>query len=160
MQRITPSTISVFSSLRSFPTRASFRAAASRQPLIARALSTTTPKMSLSSAAYLDAIKVRRTVYALNKDLPVEAQRVQDIAAEALQHVPSSFNSQSNRLVVLLGAEHDRLWDITTETLRAIVPADKWEPTGKKMAMFKAAAGTVRFPPAPERGHYGDGMVG
>lgn len=94
---------------------------------------------------FLALIKNRRTYYPLNKELTVSAERVQEIVREALQHVPSSFNSQSNRAVVLLGAEHDRFWDITAEVLRGIVPADQWEPTGNKMAMFRAAAGTVLF---------------
>lgn len=99
----------------------------------------------LSADAFLSLIKNRRTIYPLNKELGLAPARVQEIVKEALQHVPSSFNSQSNRAVVLFGAEHDRFWDITAETLRAIVPADQWEGTGKRMAMFRAAAGTVLF---------------
>ncbi|KAL2025159.1 hypothetical protein VTK56DRAFT_161 [Thermocarpiscus australiensis] len=103
---------------------------------------TTTP----NADTFLSLIKNRRTIYALNKDLSsVAPARVQELVQEALQHVPSSFNSQSNRAVVLFGAEHDRFWDLTTEILRAIVPADQWESTGGRMAMFKGAAGTVLF---------------
>lgn len=109
---------------------------------------TTRTMATTASTAYLDALKARRTIYALNKDLgAVPAARVQAIASEALQHVPSSFNSQSNRVVVLLGAEHDKFWDITSSILKAIVPEASWEATGGKMAMFKAAAGSVCFPP-------------
>lgn len=112
-----------------------------RTPITTRTMATTA-----ASTAYLDALKARRTIYALNKDLgAVPAARVQAIASEALQHVPSSFNSQSNRVVVLLGAEHDKFWDITTSILKAIVPEASWEATGGKMAMFKAAAGSVCF---------------
>jgi len=112
-------------------------------------ITTATRKMATTttaSTAYLDALKARRTIYALNKDLgAVPAARVQTIASEALQHVPSSFNSQSNRVVVLLGAEHDKFWDITTSILKAIVPEAGWKATGGKMAMFKGAAGSVCF---------------
>ncbi len=94
---------------------------------------------------FLSLITARRSIYPLNKELPIPNSRVEAIIGEALQQVPSSFNSQSNRAVVLLGAEHDKLWDITTEILKAIVPADAWEATGNKMAMFKAAAGTALF---------------
>jgi len=94
---------------------------------------------------FLKTIASRRTYYALNNNLPISTGRVQEIVSEAIRHVPSSFNSQSNRAVVLFGAEHDKLWDITTETLKAIVPEDKWEPTANKMAMFKAGAGTILF---------------
>lgn len=94
---------------------------------------------------FLSLITARRSIYPLTKTLPIPTARIEAIIGEALQQVPSSFNSQSNRAVVLLGAEHDKLWDLTAETLRAIVPADAWEATGNKMAMFKAAGGTALF---------------
>lgn len=87
----------------------------------------------------------RRSIYVLNKDLPVSAQEVADIVKHAVLHTPSSFNSQSTRVVVLFGTEHDKLWQFAENALRAIVPADKFEPTAQKLALFKAAAGTVLF---------------
>ena len=91
--------------------------------------------------AYQDVQKVaekRRTIYALNKNLPLPAAEVAKIIEHAVLHTPSSFNSQSTRVVVLFGAEHEKLWQITEDALRAIVPADKFEPTAQKLAMFKA----------------------
>ncbi|CCC09978.1 hypothetical protein SMACR_02558 [Sordaria macrospora] len=109
----------------------------------------TSSKMSstqISANAVLDLIKQRRTYYPLSKDLgSLTVERINEIVKEALQHVPSSFNSQSNRVVVLFGAEHEKLWDITTETLKAIVPEDNWASTAGRMAMFKGAAGTILF---------------
>ena len=98
--------------------------------------------------AYQDVQKVaekRRTIYALNKNLPLPAAEVAKIIEHAVLHTPSSFNSQSTRVVVLFGAEHEKLWDLTTEALRAIVPAENFAPTEQKLAMFKAAAGSVLF---------------
>ena len=106
----------------------------------------TTP---INSQAVLDLIKARRTYYPLSKDLTISKERIQEIVKDATTHVPSSFNAQSNRVVVLFGEEHERLWDIASEILKAIVPADQWEGTAGKMAMFKAAAGTVSIPPLP-----------
>jgi predicted oxidoreductase (fatty acid repression mutant protein) len=97
------------------------------------------------ASQFLKTITSRRTYYALSKNLPISNDRVQEVVSEAIRHVPSSFNSQSNRVVVLFGAEHDKLWDITTETLKDIVPGEKWTPTANKMAMFKAGAGTILF---------------
>jgi predicted oxidoreductase (fatty acid repression mutant protein) len=107
--------------------------------------STTTPPATANADTFLELIKARRSFYPLNKDLPISTSRVQTIVAEALQHIPSSFNSQSNRAVVLFGAEHDKLWDITSDVLKAIVAADQFEATAKKISMFKGAAGTVLF---------------
>ncbi|KAF4984936.1 hypothetical protein FDECE_16965 [Fusarium decemcellulare] len=90
-------------------------------------------------------VRTRRTYYALNKQITVSPQRIDHIVKESLLHVPSSFNSQSTRVVVLHGAAHDKLWDIVTSVLKAKVPEAKWEPTGRKMAMFKNGAGTIMF---------------
>lgn len=95
--------------------------------------------------AFLALAKTRRTIYQLNKTLPVSTSRIQEIIAQTTLHTPSSFNSQSNRLLVLFGADHDKLWDMTTATLKTIVPEANWQSTADRMAMFKAAAGTVLF---------------
>lgn len=57
-----------------------------------------------------DAVQQRRTIYALNKKSPVPDQRIEDLTRQAIKDVPSSFNSQSARLVVLLKDEHDKFW--------------------------------------------------
>lgn len=94
---------------------------------------------------FYTAVKERRSIYALSKQSPISDARIQEIVEEAVLHIPTSFNSQTTRAVVLVGAAHDKLWDITTETLRAVVPADAFEPTQQKMDMFKAAYGSVLF---------------
>ncbi|GKT95044.1 nitroreductase [Colletotrichum tofieldiae] len=77
--------------------------------------------------------------------LSANAERVDEIVKEALRHVPSSFNSQSNRVVVLHGAEHEKFWDITSNVLKAIVTPEQWESTSGKLNLFKGAAGSVLF---------------
>lgn len=91
------------------------------------------------------AAELRRSVYALGKDLPLSNDQVNQIVEHALLHTPSAFNSQSTRLVVLHGAEHEKLWDLAIEELRKIVPADSFAATESKLNMFKAAAGSVLF---------------
>lgn len=97
------------------------------------------------ATAFLQALSVRRSHYVLTKNLPASLTkpRLEDIVTETIRITPTSFNSQSSRAVLLLGAEHEKLWDITRDTLKGIVPAESWEPTGKKMDMFRGAAGTV-----------------
>lgn len=89
--------------------------------------------------------ETRRSVYALNKDLPIAASEVAQIVEHAIKYTPSSFNSQSTRAVVLFGAEHEKLWGIAINELRKIVPAENFQPTEDKLNMFKAAAGSVLF---------------
>ncbi|KAI0007728.1 Nitroreductase [Xylariaceae sp. FL0662B] len=99
----------------------------------------------VNADSFLENIKARRTYYVLNKELAISKERIQEIVKESILQVPSSFNSQSNRILVLFGAEHDKFWDFTTEILKPIVPADAWQSTANRMAMFKAGAGTILF---------------
>ncbi len=91
------------------------------------------------------AAETRRSVYALNRSLPLPAAEVSAIIEHAVRHTPSAFNSQSTRLLVLFGAEHEKLWGIAENALRAVVPAENFAPTAEKLAGFRAAAGTILF---------------
>jgi len=97
------------------------------------------------SNSYIDALKKRRTQYALGKSLPISKDATAELIREAIKHSPSSFNSQSSRAVILFGAESDKLWDIVKEELRKIVPADAFGDTEAKINSFAAGAGTVLF---------------
>ncbi|MDQ8736824.1 nitroreductase family protein [Paenibacillus sp. LHD-38] len=99
----------------------------------------------MTSQAFLEAVKTRRTIYGISKESVISDEKIVEIVQDAVLHTPSAFNSQSARVVVLLGENHDKLWDITTNTLRAIVPADQFEPTEQKMGAFKSGYGTVLF---------------
>ncbi|WP_426138333.1 nitroreductase family protein [Psychrobacter sp. TWR1-1-1] len=102
--------------------------------------------MSKESLATLQqAFDERRSIYALGNELPVEPQAIVNMAERALLHTPSAFNSQSSRLVVLFGAEHQKLWDIAEEKLRAAVGDGDFSGTKQKLDGFRASAGTVLF---------------
>jgi hypothetical protein len=90
-------------------------------------------------------IENRRSIYALDKASPVSEEEIRSIVEHAVKFVPSAFNSQSSRVVILFGAQHDRLWDITRETLRKLVPEDSFAKTNEKMDAFQNAFGTVLF---------------
>ena len=61
-----------------------------------------------STKTFLDAVKDRRTIYQLNKQAPKSDKEIVDIVNQVVLHVPSSFNSQSTRVVVLLNQEHEK----------------------------------------------------
>ncbi|WP_296403420.1 nitroreductase family protein [Psychrobacter sp.] len=90
--------------------------------------------------------ETRRSIYALNDQIPVDKQQVVSLVEHAILHTPSAFNSQSTRLVVLFGEDHKKLWQITEDALRKIVNDDeKFKSTAEKLEGFKAGAGTVLF---------------
>lgn len=45
------------------------------------------------SDAFLSSIKNRRTIYALDKQLPVSQEKIVELVKEAVSHNPSAFNS-------------------------------------------------------------------
>lgn len=94
---------------------------------------------------FLTALKDRRTFYGIGKDVSITDTRIQEIINESVQHAPSAFNSQSARVVVLLGSQHDQLWEIAKEALRKVVPADKFAPTEEKINSFRNGYGSVLF---------------
>jgi predicted oxidoreductase (fatty acid repression mutant protein) len=95
--------------------------------------------------AYINAIKSRRSQYALGKELPLPQQDVTTLIQEAIRSSPSAFNSQSSRAVILYGAQSDKFWGFVTEALRKIVPADAFAATQARLDGFAAGAGTVLF---------------
>lgn len=98
----------------------------------------------MGSEAYLAAVKARRTYYELEPKSTISDARIQEIVKETLFHTPSTFNSQSTRIVILLKADHVRLWnDIVKPAVKAVMPADFWPTTEEKLTGFQNSYGTV-----------------
>ncbi len=94
---------------------------------------------------FYDAIEKRRSVYALKKESLISDEKIQEIIAYALKHTPTAFNSQTGRVLLLLGDGHERLWNIAEDALREIVPEDSFDQTQEKLSGFRNAYGTVVY---------------
>ena len=95
---------------------------------------------------FREALRHRRSYYALAPESPIDDARIEEIVRFAIKHVPSAFNSQSTRAVLLLHEHHDELWKIVKRTLRAIVPEGAFARTEEKIEhSFAAGYGTVLF---------------
>lgn len=99
----------------------------------------------MTNKDFYSAIENRRSYYGISSEAVVSNERIQEVINHAVKHTPSSFNSQSARVVVLTGENHTKLWNITTETLRKIVPAENFGSTQDKMNAFGSGYGTVLF---------------
>ena len=84
----------------------------------------------------LSSLGKRRSVYQINKNLPVSEDEVIKIIKEAVVLVPDAFNMQSAKVVVTLGDKQDQLWD-------GIYDAFGGKVKREKIDGFKAGAGTV-----------------
>ena len=94
---------------------------------------------------FYTAVKERRTIYGISKETVVLDERIQEVINYAVKHAPSAFNSQSGRVAVLLGEHHNKLWDITKETLRKIIGEDRFAATEEKLKSFRSGYGTLLF---------------
>ncbi|KIN03183.1 hypothetical protein OIDMADRAFT_40804 [Oidiodendron maius Zn] len=76
--------------------------------------------------AFFDIIKHRRSLYQLQKSSTISNTQIRDIITQAVLH-------------------HDRLWEITKESFKQILSAERFPATEKKLDGFKAGYGTILF---------------
>ena len=86
----------------------------------------------------IESLENRRSVYALGKDLPVNADKAVAAIERAVELVPDAFNMHSQRVAVALGDKQNALWDAVFEAFGGKVAREKVDG-------FKAAAGTVLY---------------
>ena len=112
-------------------------------PLLASNPFSSTTNMA-SQKSFIDAVKSRRTYYALNKQPPISDDQITQLVNDTVLHVPSSFNSQSTRAVVLLKDQHDKFWDFVIEVLKPMLSGEEQlKSSTARINGFKAGYGTV-----------------
>ena len=58
---------------------------------------------------FKDAIKSRRTFYQIDNKSTLSEKELLDLIRFAVEYVPSAFNSQTTRVVLLTGEAHQKL---------------------------------------------------
>ena len=97
-------------------------------------------------STFVSAISARRSQYALTDAAALSDSEIVDLIRSVAGEVPSAFNSQPQRAVVLFGEDHHRLWAIVHDALRAVVKDDTaFAATEQKIAGFDAAHGTILY---------------
>lgn len=86
----------------------------------------------------IEALKVRRSYYDINKDINTTKEEISSTIKEVTALVPDAFNMQSARVVVLFDEQHEKLWDSVYDIFNGEVPKDKLDS-------FKAGYGTVLY---------------
>lgn len=95
---------------------------------------------------FKETLQHRRSNYALGSERMADRGELEEMVSFALMNVPSAFNSQSSRIVLLLGSAHRRLWQIVKEVLKETVPAEAYPKSEKKVnECFAAGYGTLLF---------------
>lgn len=94
---------------------------------------------------FLSSVHERRSIYTITNTSPIPKNKIVALIEMLIEDVPSAFNCQSARLVVLFGQANQNFWDIVMKTLRERVPADKFGPTETKINCFAAGYGTILY---------------
>lgn len=94
---------------------------------------------------FLKGIQNRRSIYDISNASALSDEALRELIETAVTHVPSAFNAQTSRVLLLTGASHKKLWDMTLNALKAVVPEEKFQPTQEKIASFGAGYGTILY---------------
>ena len=98
------------------------------------------------SRSFEEALINRRSYYAIKNETPISDLEIEHIVHTAVKHVPSAFNSQSARLVLLLGDNHRKLWGIVKDTLKKMLSSEAYAQSEAKIdGCFSCGYGTVLF---------------
>lgn len=85
-----------------------------------------------------ESLKARRSIYQLEKNIPVSDDKIIKLVTDAAELVPDAFNMKSQRVVLALGDKQDALWDTIYDAFGGKVAREKIDG-------FKAAHGTVLY---------------
>ena len=104
---------------------------------------TTSPMAS--TTPLLPAIITRRTYYNITSHCPIPDSKIRDLVFQTTKYTPSAFNSQSARLVLFLGAEHEKLWDVIDASYKQQLSAkvDVYQGLHERFLGFRKGRGTV-----------------
>lgn len=86
----------------------------------------------------IDAIKARRSIYALNKSMPISDDEVIALVRQVTELVPDAFNMKSARVVLAMGEKHNALWDTIYSAFGGKVSRERIEG-------FRSAYGTILY---------------
>ena len=85
-----------------------------------------------------EALKNRRSVYQIDKRMPVSDDAIINLVREMTELVPDAFNMKSQRVILALGVKQDTLWETIYEAFGGKVSREK-------INGFKAGYGTVLY---------------
>lgn len=94
---------------------------------------------------FLASVHDRRSIYNITNTSPIPKSKITALIEMLLEDVPSAFNCQSARVVVLFDQAHQNFWEIVMNTLRKHVPEDRFGPTEAKINSFAAGYGTILY---------------
>ena len=96
-------------------------------------------------STFVEALKNRRSIYQLGENISLSNTELEELVKDVVKHSPSSFNSQTQRVVILFGDSSKKLWSITEAALKEVTPEEAFPNTQAKLNGFAAGKGTILF---------------
>lgn len=97
------------------------------------------------SKSFYSAVQSRRSIYGINNEMLISDERIKEVLKLAVKHTPTAFNSQTGRIVVLLGNQNKKLWELIFESLKKDLAEEKIQSTQERLNGFARGYGTVLF---------------
>lgn len=94
---------------------------------------------------FIELMKERRSVYNLGNNIKKSKEELNALVFRAVELSPSSFNSQSSRVVILWGNHSHKLWDIAKDELKVLISEEAFKSTSEKLDSFARGSGTILF---------------
>lgn len=96
--------------------------------------------------SFIEAIAKRRSHYHLADTKIVDDNTVILLVDKLLETMPTPFNVQSTRILLLFNEQHRELWSILMDIFREMLPPDRFEKSRQKIeTAFMAGRGTLLF---------------
>ena len=95
--------------------------------------------------SFYSAVQSRRSIYGINDEKIISDERIEDIVNLVVKHTPTAFNSQTGRVVVLIGEQHKKFWKLAFESTKQGLAEEKIDSTKKRFESFASGYGTVLF---------------
>ena len=96
-------------------------------------------------STFVDLVEKRRSIYALGTDSQYSKKEISDRIREVVKQVPSAFNSQTTRVVVLFDEANTKFWDHIYDVQKDVLEGEIWDMMSGIMTGAKNGIGTVLF---------------
>src|SRR5690625_5719338 len=78
-------------------------------------------------SAFLDLLEKRRSIYTIGTNSDYTKEEITERIRDVVKQVPTAFNSQTTRVVVLFDEAKDKFWDHIYDVQKDVLEGDVWE---------------------------------
>src|SRR5690625_3693233 len=96
-------------------------------------------------SAFLDLLEKRRSIYTIGTNSDYTKKEITERIRDVMKQVPTAFNSQTTRVVVLFDEAKDKFWDHIYDVQKDVLEGDVWEMMSGTITGSKNGIGTVLF---------------